>query len=78
MWVSRLRDILFHIDLAMEFVAGFDRDTFESDPRTLCGHALLGDHFRSISPLAGRFEDAAPGHRVEADGWRRECLSPRL
>jgi hypothetical protein len=25
-----LRDILFHIDLAAEFVAGFDRDTFKA------------------------------------------------
>jgi uncharacterized protein with HEPN domain len=30
-----LRDILFHIDLAREFVAGFDRDTFKNDLRTL-------------------------------------------
>ena len=30
-----LRDILFHIDLATEFVAGFDRDTFRKDLRTL-------------------------------------------
>jgi uncharacterized protein with HEPN domain len=30
-----LRDILFHIDLAAEFVAGFDRDTFKKDLRTL-------------------------------------------
>jgi uncharacterized protein with HEPN domain len=30
-----LRDILFHIDLATEFVAGFDRETFKSDLRTL-------------------------------------------
>ena len=30
-----LRDILFHIDLAAEFVAGFDRDTFKKDFRTL-------------------------------------------
>jgi uncharacterized protein with HEPN domain len=30
-----LRDILFHIDLATEFIAGFDRDTFKSDLRTL-------------------------------------------
>jgi uncharacterized protein with HEPN domain len=29
-----LRDILFHIDLATEFVAGFDRDTFKNDLRT--------------------------------------------
>jgi uncharacterized protein with HEPN domain len=33
-----LRDILFHIDLATEFVGGFDRDTFKSDLRTL--HAV--------------------------------------
>jgi uncharacterized protein with HEPN domain len=30
-----LRDILHHIDLAAAFVAGFDRDTFENDLRTL-------------------------------------------
>ena len=30
-----LRDIRFHIDLAAEFVAGFDRDTFKKDLRTL-------------------------------------------
>jgi uncharacterized protein with HEPN domain len=30
-----LRDILFHIDLATAFVAGFDRDTFKKDLRTL-------------------------------------------
>jgi uncharacterized protein with HEPN domain len=30
-----LRDILFHIDLATEFIAGFDRDTFKNDLRTL-------------------------------------------
>ena len=30
-----LRDILFHINLATEFVAGFDRDTFKKDLRTL-------------------------------------------
>jgi uncharacterized protein with HEPN domain len=30
-----LRDILLHIDLATELVAGFDRDTFKKDLRTL-------------------------------------------
>src|ERR1700710_2287344 len=30
-----LRDILYHIDLATEFVAGFDRDTFKDDLRTV-------------------------------------------
>jgi uncharacterized protein with HEPN domain len=30
-----LRDILFHIDLATKFVAGFNRNTFKSDLRTL-------------------------------------------
>jgi uncharacterized protein with HEPN domain len=30
-----LRDILFHIDLATEFITGFDRDTFKNDLRTL-------------------------------------------
>ena len=30
-----LRDILHHIDLAMEFVHGFDREAFKRDQRTL-------------------------------------------
>jgi uncharacterized protein with HEPN domain len=30
-----LRDILHHIDLATSFIAGFNRDTFKSDLRTL-------------------------------------------
>ncbi len=30
-----LRDILHHIDLATEFIAGFDRDTFKKDLRRL-------------------------------------------
>lgn len=29
-----LRDILYHIDLAQTFVAGFDRSTFRADLRT--------------------------------------------
>jgi uncharacterized protein with HEPN domain len=32
---TALRDILYHIDLATEFVAGFDRDTFKDDLRTV-------------------------------------------
>jgi uncharacterized protein with HEPN domain len=30
-----LRDIRYHIDLATEFAAGFDRDTFKTDLRTV-------------------------------------------
>jgi uncharacterized protein len=50
----------------------------ERSSHAVCGHTLSGNHFRSISPLAGRFEGATSSHRVEADGWCRECLSPRL
>jgi uncharacterized protein with HEPN domain len=32
---AALRDIRYHIDLATEFATGFDRDTFESDLRTV-------------------------------------------
>lgn len=32
---SALRDILYHIDLAMQFVEGFDGDTFKDDTRTV-------------------------------------------
>jgi uncharacterized protein with HEPN domain len=30
-----LRDILYHIDLATQFVAGFERDTFKADIRAV-------------------------------------------
>ncbi len=30
-----LRDIVHHIDLAVRFAAGFDRQSFEADPRTV-------------------------------------------
>jgi uncharacterized protein with HEPN domain len=32
---TALRDILYHIDLATEFAAGFDRDKFKEDLRTV-------------------------------------------
>jgi uncharacterized protein with HEPN domain len=32
---TALRDILYHIDLATEFAAGFDRDMFKGDLRTV-------------------------------------------
>src|SRR3954451_2453115 len=35
-----LRDILLHIDLATNFMAGFNRDTFKGDLRTL--YAVTG------------------------------------
>src|SRR4051795_13443168 len=74
-----LRDILFHIDLATEFVAGFDRDTFKSDLRTLYAVTRC---LEIISEASRRLPDdlkaRPPGHHVEADGRRRECLSSRL
>ncbi len=33
--VAALRDILRHIDLAVEFTAGFDDDSFAAEPRTV-------------------------------------------
>jgi uncharacterized protein with HEPN domain len=33
--LAALHDILRHVDLAAGFVAGFDRATFEADPRTV-------------------------------------------
>ena len=33
--VAALRDIQYHIGLAIEFVAGFDRDQFKNDLRTV-------------------------------------------
>jgi uncharacterized protein with HEPN domain len=32
---AALRDIRYHIELATEFAAGFDRDTFKNDLRTV-------------------------------------------
>jgi uncharacterized protein with HEPN domain len=32
---SALRDIAYHIDLAIEFAGGFDRETFATDQRTV-------------------------------------------
>lgn len=38
---AALRDIAHHIDLALQFTAGFDYETFHADPRTvLCCDAL--------------------------------------
>ncbi|MFO1112342.1 MAG: HepT-like ribonuclease domain-containing protein [Rhodospirillales bacterium] len=33
--IAALRDIAHHIDLAAQFAAGFDDDTFRADPRTV-------------------------------------------
>ena len=57
-----LRDILFHIDLATEFVAGFDRDTFKSDLRTLyavtrCLEIISEAARRLRGPQQERFPD---------------------
>jgi uncharacterized protein with HEPN domain len=61
-----LRDIAHHIDLATHFTHGLRRDTL---PR---------DHLRSLAPLTGRFEGAAPIDYMEGCCWGRQYLSPRL
>ena len=40
---TALRDILYHIDLAAQFAAGLNYAD------ALCGHAVSGDHFRSLA-----------------------------
>jgi hypothetical protein len=76
---AALRDILYHIDLAANFSAGFDRASFKHDIKTVYAVTRLpGDHFRSFTPLAGRCEGAPSSYRLETDGRRGKRLSPRL
>jgi uncharacterized protein with HEPN domain len=62
-----LRDILFHIDLATEFVAGFDRDTFKSDLRTLYAVARC---LEIISEASRRLPDDLKA-RHPAISWKQ-------
>jgi hypothetical protein len=74
-----LRDVLHHIDLAIEFAGGLDREAFAADLRAgLCCHAVSGNYFRSVSPPARGTKGEASSHRMEADGGGGQCLSPQL
>jgi ribonuclease HepT-like protein len=74
-----LRDILHHIELAANFAAGCDRDSFKHDIKTVyavtrCLEIILEASRR----LPGRSESATSSHWLEANGGRGKRLSPRL
>ena len=68
-----LRDILHHINLATQFVEGFDRETFKLDLRS---YPLFGDYIRGLTTPSRRFEGSLPDDLVEADGSSGQRLSP--
>jgi uncharacterized protein with HEPN domain len=73
-----LRDILHHIDLASQFVHGFDRDGFKADLRTVYAVTRC---LEIISEASRRLPDElipASVDLVETDGQRGKCLSSRL
>jgi hypothetical protein len=63
-----LRDILHHINLATQFVEGFDRETFRLDLRATCSYPLFGDYIRGLTTHSRGFEGSLPNDLVEADG----------
>ena len=72
-----LRDILHHINLATQFVEGFDRETFKRDLRaTLRSYPMFGDYIRGLTTPSNGFEGSPPNDLVEADGCSGQCLSP--
>ena len=62
-----LRDILFHIDLATEFVPGFDRDTFNKD---LCTLYAVTRCLEIISEASRRLPDDLKA-RHPAIAWKQ-------
>jgi uncharacterized protein with HEPN domain len=61
-----LRDILHHIDLASQFVGGFDRDRFKADLRTVYAVTRC---LEVISEASRRLPDALKS-RHPAIAWR--------
>jgi len=72
---TALRDILHHIELAINFSAGFDRASFKDDIKSVYAVTRCLEIF---TPLAGGCESAASSHRLEANGRRGKHLSARL
>src|SRR3954464_4216740 len=68
-----LRDILYHIDLASSFIAGFDRDTFKSDLRTLYAVTRC---LEIISEASRRLRDDLKARHPPSRGskWRAQGM----
>jgi uncharacterized protein with HEPN domain len=64
---AALRDILYHIELATEWVAGFDPDTFKSDLRS--GYAVTRC-LEIISEASRRLPEALKA-RHPAIAWKQ-------
>jgi uncharacterized protein with HEPN domain len=64
---TALRDIRYHIDLATEFAAGFDLDTFKSDLRTVYAVTRC---LEIISEASRRLPDDLKA-RHPAIGWKQ-------
>jgi uncharacterized protein with HEPN domain len=74
-----LRDILHHIDLAMQFVLGLDREAFKADIRTVYAVTRCLEIISEASRrLPEEMKARHPGHIMETNGCSRKCLSPRL
>jgi uncharacterized protein with HEPN domain len=59
--LTALRDIAYHIDLAVRFAAGLDYEKFCDDLRTvLRRYALFRDHLRGFAPASRRAQGAIP------------------
>jgi uncharacterized protein with HEPN domain len=63
-----LRDILHHIDLARQFVGGYDRDTFKGDLRTVYAVTRC---LEIISEASRRLPDELKGRHPAISSWRQ-------
>jgi uncharacterized protein with HEPN domain len=68
-----LRDILHHINLAAQFVEGFDRDTFKVDVRAVYAVTRC---LEIISEASRRLPVEL--NLMEADGWSAQRIPSRL
>jgi uncharacterized protein with HEPN domain len=69
-----LRDILYHIDLAETFVAGFDYATFEADVRTVYAVTRC---LEIISEASRRLPDALKA-RYPLIGWKQVAAAGNI
>src|SRR5271166_5344642 len=73
---AALRDIAHHIDLAVQFAAGFDRDTFEADLRTVFAVTRCLEIISEASRrLPAEVKSRHPSICLEGHGRSRQHLS---
>jgi uncharacterized protein with HEPN domain len=70
-----LRDIQYHIELAIQFVEGLDRESFKADLRTVYAVTRC---LEIISEASRPAEGPTSCDPLEADGWSRQCIPSRL